>query len=202
MIVILNNITWDKLLDVYKTFGETLNANNMKFVKGTIYELFCVLSDENIKYVNKDGYDCLYKNKIKIEIKFTQNMLLTKKNKEIKNIISFRFKNSRGNNKIILDETNTADIYILIQREAIGYVLKNDVITHLKGQKDLDAKIPNKFIKMLYKYDNNINEIDFDIINISKIQYNMLNNILYSIWHELDIKKELKECLYKIADNL
>ena len=174
----------------------------MKFLKGTIYELFCVLSNENIKYVNKDGYDAIYKNKIKIEIKFSQDMLLTKKNKELKNIISFRFKNSRGNNKIILNDMNTADIYILIQRDSIGYVLKDDLLNNIKGEKDLDAKIPKQYINMLYKYNDNINNINLNIINIPDIIYKIINNILYSIWYSLDIKEELKECLYKIADNL
>ena len=102
---------------------------------------------------------------------------------------------------MLINNNNTSDIYILIQRDAIGYVFKKDVIDNLQGTGDLDAKIPNDKIKLLFNNEKTLN-VSNNIINISEIINDIFICISKSIWNNKSIKEDLKICLYNIADNL
>ena len=191
---------WIKLIELYNIFGESLNTNDMKFLKGKLYEYFVSSSNKIFVHVDQIGYDIIYKG-IKIEIKFSQEMLLTKK-RNLKKTIKFRCKNSNGSKKMTLNNTNTAHIYILIQRDAISYTTGYTVIKYLSGDGDLDAKIPNEHVNILWKSDDNINIKKIGDLDISNIISRIYNCVCNAIWKNIDWKKDLKPCLIKIANNL
>jgi hypothetical protein len=195
-----NRDEWNKLLMIYDIFGETLNANDMKTMKGKLYEIFFSQKSKLFKHIDRVGYDvvCLG---IKIEIKFKQTMLLTNK-RNLQKTITFRCKNSNGSNSMNISKGNTAQIYILLQRDAIGYVRGYDVLKHLHGVGDLDAKIPNKYVNLIWKYEKNIEINNNAYFNLSVIITELYKCICNSIWNNLNWRDELRHCLYSIAYNL
>ena len=99
VIKILQNTKWEKLINIYKIYGNSLDTNSMKFIKGYIYEQFICFSNLYFNHIDKNGIDIKYKC-IKIECKFEKQMLLTNVERRLKKNISFRFKNSNGSNNI------------------------------------------------------------------------------------------------------
>ena len=200
LIDIINNIKWKTLINLYNIFGESLNENDMKFMKGKLYELFVANSHKYFVHIDKTGCDitCLG---IKIELKFQQGMLLTTK-RNLKKNITFRCKNSNGSNRTKLSLSNTSSIYILIQRDAIAYVTRDIVVNKLVGESDLDAKIPSDLINIIWKNNTNVEIVNSPQINISNIITKIYNCICKSLWNNLDWKQELKKCLYNITDDL
>jgi len=191
---------YNKLLKLYDIFGESLNSNDMKSMKGKCYEIFYTYKSKLFKHVDKVGYDIICLG-IKIEHKFEQKMLLTNGGREFQKNITFRCKNSNGSGEIKPNRSNTAHLYVLTQRDAIAYVHSNHVLKNLKGKGDLNACIPNKYLKLLWKNDFNIN-IKNGEFNLSKLINDIFQCISKSIWENKDWKLQLKECLYQIANNL
>lgn len=200
VIDIIKKIDWKILIELYNIVGESLNENDMKFMKGKLYELFVVNSHKHFVHVDKTGCDitCLG---IKIEHKFKQELLLTKK-RDLKPNIDFRFKNSNGSNKTKLSLNNTSSIYILTQRDSIAYTTRDIVIKGLKGKSDLEAKIPSELVNIIWKNNTNVEIVKEPQINISNIITMIYNCICKSLWNNKDYKIELKKCLHEIADNL
>ena len=202
VIRILKNIEWLKIIEIYNIFGESLNDNDMKFMKGKLYEIFITTSDKNFIHVDQDGYDitCLG---IKIECKFEQELLLTKKKRELKANPTYKFKNTQGDNKHKILISKTANIYIMMQRDAVGYTEGYNVWGNIRTYNDgIKSKIPKENINLLYNKTESV-EINKDPeFNLSKIISDIYTCICISIWNNLDWKIELKECLYNIADNL
>ena len=194
-----NSNGWNKLIDLYNIFGETLNANDMKFMKGKLYEIFFSEKSKLFKHVDRTGYDILCLG-IKIEIKFKQRMLLTNQ-RNLQRSITFRCKNSNGSSEMYISKKNTADIYILLQRDAVGYVNGTDVLRNLHGVGDLDAKIPNQFVNLIWTAPNNI-QINNGEFNLSEIITQIYQCICKSVWSNLNWRNELRQCLYTIADSL
>lgn len=200
VIRLLREGDWGKLPIIYSIFGESLNKADMRSMKGKLYELFISIANRYFKHVDQIGYDITCFG-IRIEQKFTQNMLLNKK-RELKPYISFRCKNSNGSKKMKLSKLNTASIYILTQRDAIGFVYGYDVLNHLQGSGDLDAKIPSEFVHLLWKKEEQVDTNQGHQIDISDIITKIFTCISYSVWNAEDWKASLKACLYKIADDL
>ena len=194
-----NSNEWNKLIELYNIFGETLNANDMKFMKGKLYEIFFSEKSKLFKHVDRTGYDILCLG-IKIEIKFKQRMLLTNQ-RNLQRSITFRCKNSNGSSEMYISKKNTADIYILLQRDAVGYVNGTDVLRNLHGVGDLDAKIPNQFVNLIWTAPNNI-QINNGEFNLSEIITQIYQCICKSVWSNLNWRSELRQCLYTIADSL
>ena len=194
-----NSNEWNKLIELYNIFGETLNANDMKFMKGKLYEIFFSEKSKLFKHVDRTGYDILCLG-IKIEIKFKQRMLLTNQ-RNLQRSITFRCKNSNGSSEMYISKKNTADIYILLQRDAVGYVNGTDVLRNLHGVGDLDAKIPNQFVNLIWTAPNNI-QINNGEFNLSEIITQIYQCICKSVWSNLNWRNELRQCLYTIADSL
>ena len=194
-----NPLEWNNLINLYNIFGETLNENDMKFMKGKLYEIFFSQKSKLFKHVDLEGHDIVCMG-IKIEIKFKQKMLLTDK-RILKKNIDVRIKNSNGSGTIKITNKNTADIYVLIQRDAIGYVMGYNVRKSLYGIGDLDAKIPKNYLNLIWKLDNNI-AISDGVFNLSSIITDIYKCICNSIWKNKNWKEDLKLCLYNIADNL
>ena len=195
-----NGSEWSKLLLVYDIFGETLNANDMKTMKGKLYEIFFSQKSKLFNHVDRVGYDVICMG-IKIEIKFKQTMLLTNK-RNLQKTITFRCKNSNGSNSMNISKGNTAHIYVLLQRDAVGYVRGNDVLKNLHGVGDLDAKIPNNYVNLIWKSEKNIEINNNAYFNLSVIITELYQCICNSIWKDLNWRDELRQCLYSIAYTL
>ena len=202
VIKILETIDWSKLIDLYNIFGESLNSNDMKFMKGKLIEIFVSTSHKCFNHVDEIGYDltCLG---IRVEMKFSQYMILSEKKRELKKNIGFRFKNSNGSNEMKLTLSNTASIYVLVQRDAIAWCDGYDVITNIKKKKgDLDVKIPCEKINLMWKNSTNVEKIDTPELNLSEIINQIYTCVTTSIWKNEDWRIGLKGCLKKISDKL
>ena len=107
---------WSAITGIYRSFGNTLNANDMKAMKGKVYEYLVQNSLPTLEHVDQPGYDLLCRETdVKIEVKSSHDLLLTQVGRELKRNITFKFKNSNGGGEMELTEENTADIYILCQ---------------------------------------------------------------------------------------
>lgn len=201
VIRILNIVDWSLLLTIYTVFGESLNSNDMKPMKGKLYEIFVAKCNSNFIHVDQIGYDLLCLG-IRVESKFTQNMLLTDKGRGIKKNVTFRCKNSNGSNIMSLSLSNTACIYILIQRDAIGWVNGYNVKNNVQGTGDLDAKVPGNLIHLLWKNETNIIVQESPLFDLPGMINYILSCICKAVWMNRNWKEELKKCLYNIADNL
>lgn len=200
VILLLNRLDWSNLIKIYTIFGESLNSNDMKFMKGKLYEIFVATSNSHFIHVDKIGFDIVCFG-IKIELKFSQNMLLTN-GRELKKTITFRCKNSNGSQIMNISMSNTASIYALVQRDAIGWVEGYIVKKHLSGSGDLDAKIPKDKIQMLWKKQERIDIINLPQFDLSTMITRIYKCICTSIWNGEDWKDGLKCCLHQIADDL
>ena len=194
-----NKEDWNKLINLYNIFGETLNENDMKFMKGKLYEIFFSEKSKLFKHVDMKGYDILCLG-IKIEIKFKQTMLLTGQ-RNLQKTITFRCKNSHGSNEMNISKKNTADIYILFQRDAIGYIKGYNVRKRLHGTGDLEAKVPKQYVNPIWSAPNNI-QINNGEFNLSGTITQIYQCICKSVWSNLNWRNELRQCLYTIADSL
>ena len=202
LIQILNQKDWSKLLVFQQCYGNSLNENCMKALKGKINEIFISESEDDIFHVDENGYDLKYKD-IKIECKYSKDLILTGIGRDKKKNTSFRFKNSNGGGKIILNDENTADIYLLIQQDAIAYVMKEDVLSNITGTSDLTAKIPSEKINLIYKSDHSVLLQDGPILlNLPMIIERIMKCVSRSIWDGSDIRESLKNCLISIANEL
>ena len=207
-IEILKSIDWKVLESVYNTFGTSLNTNDMKNLKGKVYEIFVTHSHYNLRHVDQIGYDLITINGVKIEIKTLLNMFrdLGRKRPGIKKNISFRFKNSNGSGKIKIDQNNTADIYLLIQSAGnvgIGYVLGDVVKKYIPDKDgDIDVKIPNEYINMLYLSNKELAAPEEIKIDIPSIINRLLTTSIQSLWSGININKALSEELHRLGDEL
>ena len=200
----LRAVDWTPIHRIYPTYGNTLNENSMKTMKGRIAELFVQKSLPTLDHVDQTGYDLICnETNVKIEVKSQHNLLLTPGNREIRDIIKFRFKNSRGNNRMTLDETNTADIYVLLQQDAIGITTREFVLGHRREVSDgIDARIPNDYIELLYQTDEAVQLPEEPVVNLPDIIKSIMLCVNSCIWNGEDIREQLRKCLHDIADTL
>ena len=125
-----------------------------------------------------------------------------RKKRELKKNIGFRFKNSNGSNEMKLTLSNTASIYVLVQRDAIGWCDGYDVITNIKKKKgDLDVKTCEK-INLMWKNSTNVEKIDIPELNLSDIINQIFTCVTTSIWKNEDWRIGLKTCLRGISEKL
>ena len=176
----------------------------MKAMKGRVAEIFVQGSLPTLELVDAIGYDLICnETNVKIEVKSQHNLLLTPGNREIRDIIKFRFKNSRGNNRMTLDETNTADIYVLLQQDAIGITTREFVLGHRREVSDgIDARIPNDYIELLYQTDEAVQLPEEPAVNLPDIIKSIMLCVNSCIWNGGDIREQLSECLHNIAYNI
>ena len=96
-----NNVDWNKYVTLVKTIGSELNERKLRFDKSDLLERSLELfSDQNLKYVNKEGVDHIGPEGVTIEMKFTDTCLFTRKTKKKKNYVSdLQLMNSRGSSE-------------------------------------------------------------------------------------------------------
>ena len=210
VIDLLKRKDWSCLYLLCRTFGNTLDKNSMKAIKGRIFEVFIQYCDPDCIHVDESGFDITILG-IKIEIKTGKSLLLTNVGGVLKKNVTFRFKNSNGSGKMKISDFNTADIYLLINTAntyAIAYVEKETVLKNIKKEKigDLDAKIPNEVINVLHIGNNEVskqfNSVKNIELNLDQIFMQIIKSVVNSIWKSQDIKKNLKKCLIDISNNL
>ena len=194
---------WSVIKRLYNSYGNTLNSNDMKAMKGKTNEFFVEASLGNLEHVDKLGYDLVSRaTGIKVEVKSCHNLLLTQVGRKLRKNITFRFKNSNGSNKMDINENNTADIYILLQQDAIAMTTREHVLPNIHGSGDLTAKVPSDSIELLYSSPQAVQLPENPIVNLPEIIKKIMKCVTVAIWNDIDIKTQLKNCLYDIADNL
>lgn len=188
---------------VCTSFGNTLNSNDMKAIKGKVNELLVEKCLPSLKHVDQPGYDLRCEETgVKIEVKSAHNLLLTQGGRQLKKNITFRFKNSNGSTPMELNEENTADIYILVQQDGIAMTTRENVLCNVTGHGDLTAKIPKDLVELLYKSEQPIQVPENPIVNLPEIIKKILDCVTLGIWNGVDIREQLKQCLHDIADDL
>lgn len=193
---------WSAITGIYRSFGNTLNANDMKAMKGKAYEYLIQNSLPTLEYVDQPGYDLRCRETgIKIEVKSKHDLLLTG-GRNLKKNITFRLKNSNGSNQMSLNEENTADIYILLQQDAIAMTTRESILTNISGTGDLTAKIPKESVELLYQSPEPVQLPENPVVNLPEIIKKIMRCVTVGIWNGSDIREQLKECLHQIADDL
>ena len=193
---------WSAITGIYRSFGNTLNANDMKAMKGKAYEYLIQNSLHTLEYVDQPGYDLRCRETgIKIEVKSKHDLLLTG-GRNLKKNITFRLKNSNGSNQMSLNEENTADIYILLQQDAIAMTTRESILTNISGTGDLTAKIPKESVELLYHSLEPVQLPENPVVNLPEIIKKIMRCVTVGIWNGSDIREQLKECLHQIADDL
>ena len=193
---------WSAITGIYRSFGNTLNANDMKAMKGKAYEYLIQNSLPTLEYVDQPGYDLRCRETgIKIEVKSKHDLLLTG-GRNLKKNITFRLKNSNGSNQMSLNEENTADIYILLQQDAIAMTTRESILTNISGTGDLTAKIPKESVELLYQSPESVQLPENPVVNLPEIIKKIMRCVTVGIWNGSDIREQLKECLHQIADDL
>jgi len=199
----LREIDWSPITRIPRSYGNTLNSNDMKAMKGKVGEFFVLNSLPTLKHVDQPGYDLLCtETGLKIEVKSQHDLLLQPQHRILSKNVTFKFKNSNGSNQMDLTEQNTADIYILLQQDAIAVTTRENVLCNINGSGDLTAKIPNNLIELLYKSDQAIQLPENPPINLPEIIKKIMLCVNISIWNGGDIREQLKQCLQGIADTL
>jgi hypothetical protein len=194
---------WSAITGIYRSFGNTLNANDMKAMKGKVYEYLVQNSLPTLEHVDQPGYDLLCRETgVKIEIKSSHDLLLTRNGRELKRNITFRFRNSNGSNRMELTEENTADLYILLQQDAIAITTRENVLSNITGSGDLTAKIPKESVELLYQSPEPVQLPENPVVNLPEIIKKIMRCVTVGIWNGSDIREQLKECLHQIADDL
>lgn len=198
-------IDWSPVCRVFQTYGKTLNNNDMKAMKGKVYENFISRALPSFVHVDRVGYDiqCNDTN-LKIEVKSAHDLLLTKVQRQIKTNINFRMKNSNGSGQMNLNEDNTADIYILVQQDAVAFTTREYVLANMSSPNggDIEAKIPREYIEVLYKADEAVQLPEQPTINLPEIINRIISCVNVAIWEGNDIRSQVRNCLHEIADNL
>lgn len=202
-------VDWSPVCRIIQTYGGTLNSPDMRAIKGKIYEDFVSKAMPSLDHVDREGYDIQCRDtNMKIEVKSAHHLLLTKVQRQLKTNITFRLKNSNGSGQINLNEDNTADIYILIQQDAVAFTTREYVLANMSSPNggDIDAKIPQEYIELLYKADEALQVPEQPNINLSINLPEIINLIIscvnVAIWNGGDIRSQVRNCLHEIADNL
>ena len=197
-------VDWTLIYKIYPTYGNTLNENTMKPMKGRVAEFFVQRSLPTLEFVDAIGYDLICnETNVKIEVKSEHDLLLTPKRRDLKAHITFTFKNSRGDNAMTLDETNTADIYVLLQQDAIAITTRDQVCAYLKVHRaDIKARIPNDYIDLLYRTPQAVQLPEEPAVNLPDIIKSIMLCVNSCIWNGGDIREQLSECLHNIAYNI
>ena len=205
MIGRLRGVDWSPICNIYRTYGRTLNANDMLAMKGKVYEYFVSNSLPSLVHVDQLGYDiqCSETN-VKVEVKSSHNLLLTNKRRVLKKTITFRMKNSNGSGEMSLNEENTADIYILVQQDAVAFTTREYVLANMSAPNggDIEAKIPNEYVELLYKADEPVQLPEQPTINLPEIIKSIISCVNVALWNNKDIREQLRNCLHQIADDL
>ena len=92
------NINWHKYTTLVKTIGDELNERKLRFDKSDLLERSLELfSNNEMIYVNLEGVDHIGPEASRIEMKYSEGSLFTrKKKKKKKNVSDLQLMNSRG----------------------------------------------------------------------------------------------------------
>lgn len=208
MISKIRAIDWSPICRIFQTYGKTLNSNDMKAMKGKVYEDFISKAIPSFDHVDQIGYDIRCRDtNLKIEVKSGHDSILQKstRNRHLKKkTITCRMKNSNGSGPMKINEDNTADIYILVQQDAVAFTTREYVLAHMHAEHggDIEAKIPNEYVELLYRSDEAVQVPENPTINLSEIINRIISCINVAIWNGGDIRSQVRNCLHEIADNL
>ena len=113
-------------------------------------------------------------------------------------------KNSNGSGEMSLNEENTADIYILVQQDAVAFTTREYVLANMSAPNDgdIEAKIPNEYVELLYKADEPVQLPEQPTINLPEIIKSIISCVNVALWNNKDIREQLRNCLHQIADDL
>ena len=136
--ILKQNVDFTKLFNLVTAVNNDikLNERGNRFDKGSLIEqAFAEFSNNRVKHVDEQGYDCVLDNNIKIEMKFVKSILVTLKgNYKKKNTAKIKFTNTLGENK---ENINIyCDYLVMIDLHTVSIVDKQTIINNIKSVKD------------------------------------------------------------------
>ena len=179
-----NTIDYQRFYKLLKTIGTDLNSRKNRFDKGSIIEqALSIYSNNQLVWKDEIGRD-LYDSKYKydIEVKFSENLLFTLKNRKRKNT-KIKIKNSLGKNKGTTIH-NPADFYILAQQNALAIIDWKTMKPYLRSVPDgIEATIPTDVLMFIFTPDdvNNINTVECVKCSYSQIKAKAQQDLIKSI---------------------
>ena len=142
------HVQWDLFFTVVRSLEKSLNSPKLRFYKSDLLELSIeVFSEKKLVWVDQTGWDFeIFESdgsNTKIEMKFSENSLRTKKRRDFKTMTSdIRMQNTLGNNEY-RDYSAKFDFLIVCDLDAIALFSKSEVELHARKTGDaFVAKLP------------------------------------------------------------
>tara|TARA_B100000900_G_scaffold233431_1_gene198190 strand:+ start:6303 stop:6878 length:576 start_codon:yes stop_codon:yes gene_type:complete len=149
-----NNVDWNKYVTLVKTIGSELNERKLRFDKSDLLERSLELfSDQNLKYVNKEGVDHIGPEGVTIEMKFTDTCLFTRKTKKKKNYVSdLQLMNSRGSSEGRTLPESYAEYLLICDTDSVAVISKTDLLPYVTSAGDglKTTKLPSNLIQYVF----------------------------------------------------
>lgn len=142
------HVQWDLFFSVVKSLEKSLNSPKLRFYKSDLLELSLeIFSEKKLVWVDQKGWDFEISESdgstTRIEMKFSENSLRTKKRRNHKAMTSdIRMQNTLGNNEY-RDYSAKFDFLIVCDLDAIALFSKSEVELHARKTGDaFVAKLP------------------------------------------------------------
>ena len=96
-----------------------------------------------------------------------------------------------------LNEENTADIYILLQQDAIAMTTRESILTNISGTGDLTAKIQKESVELLYQSPEPVQLPENPVVNLPEIIKKIMRCVTVGIWNgSRDIREQLRQYVF------
>lgn len=149
-----NNVDWNKYVTLVKAIGNELNERKLRFDKSDLLERSLELfSDQNLKYVNKEGVDHIGPEGVTIEMKFTDTCLFTRKTKKKKKFVSdLQLMNSRGSSEGRTLPETYAEYLLICDTDSVALISKTDLLPYVTSAGDglKTTKLPSDMIQYVF----------------------------------------------------
>lgn len=151
-----DSIDWQRFVNLAHSLGNQLNDAQWRFFKAIVFENSMeAYSDGSVKYVGEEGCDLIVKDKYRVEMKYTENALYTKKGTKPRAICqSITLMNSKGTNTHKAIPDNYADYLLVVGLRGAALVDKTTLSKYAKINGDsITAEIPTDEMEFVFTPD-------------------------------------------------
>lgn len=148
------NINWHKYTTLVKTIGDELNERKLRFDKSDLLERSLELfSNNEMIYVNLEGVDHIGPEASRIEMKYSEGSLFTrKKKKKKKNVSDLQLMNSRGSSAGRTLPAGYADFLLICDTDSAAVIAKQDLLNYVVDAGDglKTSKMPSHMVQYVF----------------------------------------------------
>jgi hypothetical protein len=148
------NINWHKYTTLVKTIGDELNERKLRFDKSDLLERSLELfSNNEMIYVNLEGVDHIGPEASRIEMKYSEGSLFTRKmKKKKKNVSDLQLMNSRGSSAGRTLPSGYADFLLICDTDSAAVIAKQDLLNYVVDAGDglKTSKMPSHMVQYVF----------------------------------------------------